>query len=194
MAITPGARAQTAVADFYKGKVITITVGTTPGGGYDTDARVVARNIGTFIPGNPTLVVQNIPGAKGLTNANRLYTTAKRDGTVMSVLVRGLTVAQWLNPQGVMFDSTKFNWLVSTAAEPGVAIVWHTAPQQTFEDLRTMETIVGGAGRGQPIVYQLDGKTFVAIPSGGWATIEGFAGASTMAPEGGNLVVFALDP
>ena len=146
MAITPGARAQTAVADFYKGKVITITVGTTPGGGYDTDARVVARNIGTFIPGNPTLVVQNIPGAKGLTNANRLYTTAKRDGTVMSVLVRGLTVAQWLNPQGVMFDSTKFNWLVSTAAEPGVAIVWHTAPQQTFEDLRTMETIVGGAG------------------------------------------------
>lgn len=138
--------AQESVADFYKGKTITITVGTSPGGGYDTDARVVARNLGNFIPGNPTLVVQNIPGAKGLTNANRLYTTAKRDGTVMSVLVRGLTVAQWLNPQGVMFDSTKFNWLVSTAAEPGVAIVWHTAPQKTFEDLRKMETIIGGAG------------------------------------------------
>ena len=146
MALAFSAQAQDAVADFYKGKVITITVGTTPGGGYDTDARVVARNLGNFIPGNPSLVVQNIPGAKGLTNANRLYTTAKRDGTVMSVLVRGLTVAQWLNPQGVMFDSTKFNWLVSTAAEPGVAIVWHTAPQQTFADLRKMETIVGGAG------------------------------------------------
>lgn len=146
MALALGAQAQTSVADFYKDKVITITVGTSPGGGYDTDARVVARNLGNFIPGKPTFVVQNIPGAKGLTNANRLYTTAKRDGTVMSLLVRGLITAQWLNPKGVMFDVKKFNWLVSTAAEPGVAIVWHTAPQQTAEDLRKMETIIGGAG------------------------------------------------
>jgi tripartite-type tricarboxylate transporter receptor subunit TctC len=64
------------VAEFYKGKTITITVGGTAGGGYDTDARVVARHLGRFLPGNPTLVVQNVPGARGMTNANRLYATA----------------------------------------------------------------------------------------------------------------------
>jgi tripartite-type tricarboxylate transporter receptor subunit TctC len=140
------ARAQTTVADFYKGKTITITVGGSAGGGYDTDARVVARNLGRFIPGNPALVVQNVPGARGLTNANRLYTTAKKDGTAMAVLQRGLLTAPWLNPQGVQYDVFKFNWLVSTAAEPGVAIVWHTTPQSSIEDVRKSEVIIGGAG------------------------------------------------
>jgi tripartite-type tricarboxylate transporter receptor subunit TctC len=138
-------RAQT-VADFYKGKTITVTVGGSAGGGYDTDARVIARNLGRFISGNPSLVVQNVPGARGLTNANRLYATAKKDGTAMAVLQRGLLTAPWLNPQGVQFDVFKFNWLVSTAAEPGVAIVWHTTPQSSMEDVRKTEVIVGGAG------------------------------------------------
>lgn len=146
LGLSVDAQAQTADTDFYKGKTITITVGGSAGGGYDTDARVVARNLGRFIPGNPALVVQNVPGARGLTNANRLYTTAKKDGTAMAVLQRGLLTAPWLNPQGVQYDVFKFNWLVSTAAEPGVAIVWHTTPQSSIEDVRKTEVIIGGAG------------------------------------------------
>lgn len=134
------------VAEFYKGKTITITVGGTAGGGYDTDARVVARHLGRFLAGNPTLVVQNVPGARGMTNANRLYATAKKDGTAMAVLQRGMLTAPWLNPQGVQFDVFKFNWLVSTAAEPGVIVLWHTAPQGSIEDVRKTEAIIGGAG------------------------------------------------
>jgi len=134
------------VADFYKGKTITITVGGSAGGGYDTDARVVARHLGRFLPGKPALVVQDVPGGRGLTNANRLYATAKKDGTAMAILQRGLLTAPWLNPKGVQFDIFKFNWLVSTAAEPGVAIVWHTTPQSSIEDVRKSEVIVGGSG------------------------------------------------
>ena len=138
--------AQSSIADFYKGKTITIGVGGTAGGGYDIDARVLSRHLGRFIPGNPSIVVQNVPGARGLTNANRLYATSKRDGTAIAVLQRGLLTAPWLNSSGVQYDVFKFNWLFSTAAEPGVVILWHTAPQSSAADIQKMETIIGGAG------------------------------------------------
>lgn len=134
------------VGDFYKGKVVTITVGSSSGGGYDTNARIVARHLGKFLAGKPNFIVQNEPGARGLISANRLYTTAKRDGTVMSLMLRAMITAQWLIPKEVRFEAKKFNWLLSTTAEPGVAIVWHTAPQKAPTDLLKMETIVGGSG------------------------------------------------
>lgn len=140
------AHAQQSVADFYRGKTITILFGGSPGGGYDVDARVLARHIGRFIPGNPSLVVQNISGARGLTSVNRLYSTSPRDGTFMGIVQRGLLTSPWLNPTGVQFDLFKFNWLFSTAAEPGVAIVWKPATKPTVEDLRTKEIIIGGSG------------------------------------------------
>src|ERR1043166_6123850 len=73
--------AESRVADFYKGKTITVLVGSTPGGGYDSDARVVARNLGRHIPGNPTVIVQNMPGARGLAAANTLSIIAREPGT-----------------------------------------------------------------------------------------------------------------
>ncbi len=138
--------AQQSVEAFYKGKTVTITVGGTPGGGYDNDARVVGRHLGRFVPGHPNFIIQNMPGAKGLTNANRLYQTAPRDGTWISVLQRGLISAPWLNPQGVQFDVQKLNWLFSSAAEPGVAIVWSASSNATSADLRNQEIVIGGAG------------------------------------------------
>ena len=145
--ITAGcASAQQSEEAFYKGKTVTITVGGTPGGGYDNDARVVGRHLGRFIPGKPNFIVQNMPGAKGLTNANRLYQTAPRDGTWISILQRGLLTAPWLNPQGVQYDVQKLNWLFSSAAEPGVAIVWTATSKATSADLRTQEIVIGGAG------------------------------------------------
>lgn len=143
----PGiALAQGDVAEFYKGKTITISVGSTSGGGYDLDARVISRHIGRFIPGNPSVVVQNVPGARGLTNVNRVYASGKRDGTSVSVVQRGLISAPWLAPQGIQYDVFKFNWLFSTASEPGVAILWHTGAAFNVKDIREREIVVGGAG------------------------------------------------
>ena len=107
---------------------------------------MLARHIGRFIPGNPSLVVQNISGARGLTSVNRLYSTSPKDGTVMGVVQRGLLTSPWLNPTGIQFDVLKFNWLFSTAAEPGVAIVWKPLQKYSVDDLRSKEIIIGGSG------------------------------------------------
>lgn len=138
--------AQADVAEFFRGKTVSVNVGATSGGGYDHDARVMSRHLGRFVPGNPSFVVQNVPGARGLTNVNRVYASGKRDGTVMSVVQRGLISAPWLAPQGVQFDVFKFNWLFSTASEPGVAILWHTSPSFNVKDIREREIVLGGSG------------------------------------------------
>lgn len=168
------AGAQTDVADFYRGKTISIGVGATPGGGYDLDARVLSRHLGKHVPGHPGVVVQNIPGARGLTHVNRLYASARRDGTVMGVVQRGLLTAPWLNPQGVQFDATKFNWLFSTAAEPGVAIMWHNSGFRTAEDIQKREGVIGGAGDSAiiPQVYNFTAGMKFRIVSGYPGTVD----------------------
>lgn len=160
--------AQSEVAEFYRGKTISVGVGATPGGGYDLDARVLSRHLGKHIPGAPAVVVQNVPGARGLTHVNRLYASARRDGTVMGVVQRGLLTAPWLNPQGVQFDVMKFNWLFSTAAEPGVAIMWHTSGVRTAKDVQTREAVIGGAGDSAiiPQVYNFTAGMKFRIVSG----------------------------
>jgi tripartite-type tricarboxylate transporter receptor subunit TctC len=139
-----GAAAQGGVAEFYKGKTITLFVGSEPGGGYDGDARVVARHLGRHIPGAPAIIVQNMPGARGLTSANNLYALAKQDGTIMGILEREHLIDAYLMPEGVRFDERNFSWIGSTGSEEGVAFTWHTAPHKTLEDVRKSETIVGG--------------------------------------------------
>jgi tripartite-type tricarboxylate transporter receptor subunit TctC len=143
------------VEDFYRGKTVTIMVGSTPGGGYDGDARVVARNIGRHIPGNPTVIVQNVPGARGMTSVNSLYNLVKRDGTFMGMLERDHLVDAYLMPEGVRYDERNFNWIGSLGSEQGVAFGWHTAPFNSVEDIRKKEMIVGGYSNSAvlPAVY-----------------------------------------
>lgn len=164
-----------AVADFYAGKTITILVGSSPGGGYDGDARTVAHHIGRLIPGKPTVVVQNMPGARGLTSANNLYNIAKKDGTFMGVLERVHLVDAYLMPDGVRYDERKFNWIGSTGTEVGVALAWHTAPQKSAEDLRKGEFIVGGDSNSAtlPRIYNATMGTKFKI-------ITGYPGSSTV--------------
>src|SRR6202007_2462153 len=90
---SPPAAAQT-VEQFYKGKSVTMLVGTTPGGINDISARLVARHLGRFVPGNPSFIVQNNPGGGGLVTANRLYNTAEKDGTVIAKLERAVPQLQ----------------------------------------------------------------------------------------------------
>jgi tripartite-type tricarboxylate transporter receptor subunit TctC len=140
----PTPAAADSIADFYAGKTITIMVGASPGGGYDVDARVVARNIGRHIPGTPTVIVQNMPGARGLASANYLFNLAPKDGTFMGVVEREHLIDGYLMPGGVRYDERRFNWIGSIGSEQGIAFAWHTAPQKTVDDIRKTEFIVGG--------------------------------------------------
>jgi tripartite-type tricarboxylate transporter receptor subunit TctC len=131
---------------FFKGKRITIEVGSAAGSGYDAYARLLARHMPSHIPGAPAIVVQNMPGGGGLTSANHLYNVAVRDGSVIGSVQRGLLISPLIMPDGVKYDVTKFHWLGSTNAETGVVAVWHTAPHKTIADVMRTELVVGGSG------------------------------------------------
>src|SRR6266540_4326082 len=102
--IAAPALAQDSVADFYKGKIVRIVVGVGVGSGYDINARLLARHLGTHIPGNPTIVVQNQPGAGSLTMTNQLYASGPFDGTVIGASFNGMPTTPLLQPAGAHFD------------------------------------------------------------------------------------------
>jgi tripartite-type tricarboxylate transporter receptor subunit TctC len=142
--VTP-AGAQSA-ADFYHGKQITFMVGSSPGGGYDAIARLVARHLGKHIPGNPGVIVQNTPGGGSLTMSNRIYHVEPQDGTVLGLVQRGVLLAQLTKQPNVRFEVTKFNWIGSVSPDTSLVVAWHTAPVKTVQDLLAMQLIVGGTG------------------------------------------------
>jgi hypothetical protein len=132
------------VRDFYAGKQITIIVGSGAGGGYDLQARLTARHLGKHIPGNPTFIVQNMPGAGSLQAANYIYNSAPADGTTIALLQRGMLLIKLINPSGVRFEIDKLNWLGSLNSETGVVLSWHTTDIRTTQDIFEKELIVGG--------------------------------------------------
>jgi tripartite-type tricarboxylate transporter receptor subunit TctC len=142
------AQAQEDVAEFYRGKTVRLIVGIGVGSGYDVNARALARHLGKHIPGNPQIIVQNQPGAGSLTMTNQMYVTGPFDGTVIGASFNGLPTAPLLQPNGVRFESAKINWVGSTNRETQTMYVWHTAPMQTIEDLKTKEMIVGAQAPG----------------------------------------------
>src|SRR5262245_45210757 len=141
LAATP-APAQS-VAEFYGGRQITMIVGSTPGGGYDTQARLVARHISRYIPGNPTVVVQNMPAAGSLAATNHLFNIAPRDGSTIALVQRGMLLIKHWNPAQVRFDLGKFNFIGSINREVALAVARDDAPVKTAEQLFTTELITG---------------------------------------------------
>jgi tripartite-type tricarboxylate transporter receptor subunit TctC len=149
-------QAQDAVADFYKNKQMTLMIGSGPGGGYDTLGRAVARHYGRLIPGNPSFIVQNMPGAGSITMTRHVYTIAPKDGSVIGVGNNAMPTAPLLYPDQAKFDATKISWIGGPSRDAMVVMVWHTAPVQSIEELFTKELIVGGSGRGSaPVDYAL---------------------------------------
>lgn len=135
------------VEEFYKGTQATMFVGNPPGGGYDSYARLTARNLTRFIPGNPTFIVQNMPGAGGLRVTGHMYNVAPKDGSAIALIQRAILTAPLLDTSGkqMQFDVKKFNWVGSLNVDTGFIMVWHTAPHQTFADLYKQELIVGSS-------------------------------------------------
>jgi tripartite-type tricarboxylate transporter receptor subunit TctC len=150
------AQAQDAVADFYRGRSLNLIVGYSAGGGYDTYSRILARHLGKHIPGNPTVVVQNMPGAGSLKLANYLFNVAPKDGSTIGIFSRGMAMEPLIGASNTQFDSTKFGWLGSGTSEVSVFVLWHTAPVKTFQDMLEKPFTVGGEGSGSdPDIYAL---------------------------------------
>jgi tripartite-type tricarboxylate transporter receptor subunit TctC len=123
-------------APYFEGKRITLVVGTNPGGGYDNTARIIAKNLGKYIPGNPTIIIENMPGAGHMIAANYIYNLAKPDGLTIATYNRGLPFAQITRAEGVRFDMRKYSWIGSVATEPTVFLIRSDLPYKTVDDLR----------------------------------------------------------
>ena len=146
LCVVPAPASAQSVADFYRGKTVTIVVSTSSGGGYDALARVLARHMGRLIPGNPTVVVRNMPGAGGITAVNWLYNTAEKDGTAIGLVQNGTPLEPLFGTKAARYDATKFNWLGTPSYEVSMVLLWNTVPVNTLDDLRTRETTMGASG------------------------------------------------
>ena len=133
---------------FYRGKTISLIIGSNTSGGYDTYGRLLARHMGKHIAGHPVIVVQNMPGAGGLRSANHIYNVAAKDGTVIGTPLSTAIVFAATDPKEVMYDPRKFSWLGSLAVVQDVISVWHTAPAKTMEEAKKIELIMGATGKG----------------------------------------------
>ena len=135
------------VADFYRGKTITMATGTSPGGDYDLRLRMVARHIGKYIPGSPNITVINMPGGGGLVVANWLANIAPKDGTAVVAVTQNLAVHQATGAAGIKFDVREFNWIGNTTDTPNVITAWHATGIRTIQDVMERELVVGATGR-----------------------------------------------
>lgn len=132
------------------GRTVTIIVGYAPGGGYDRMARIVARHLPRFLPGNPTVIVQNMPGANSIIAANHVYVNAKPDGLTIGAFNRNLVLGQLVKVEGVRYDMSRFAWIGSPSSETTVLAIRADLPYRTVADLQKADPpiIVGATGPG----------------------------------------------
>jgi tripartite-type tricarboxylate transporter receptor subunit TctC len=140
------------VADFYRGKRINLVIGYATGGGYDLYARMLGRFIGDHIPGKPTIVPQNMPGAGSRGAANWLFNVASRDGSVISVLSQTTPTDQALGQPGIQFDVRKFNWLGNMVVVNNLLFVRAATGVKTIDDARNKVLAIGATGASSPSV------------------------------------------
>src|SRR3954449_5326691 len=143
-----GTLTASAQAPNLSGKTVQMVIGFGPGGGYDLWGRVVARHIGKHLPGNPTVVPQNMPGAGSFTAAAHIYSAAPKDGTTMGIIARDAALGPITGQAGARFDPTKITWLGTPTTETNVCISFKTSKVKTAEDLLKTELIVGDTGPG----------------------------------------------
>jgi len=139
------AKAQSA-ADFYKGRTVTMMIGSAPGGGYDAMGRAVSRHIGKHIPGNPVVVVQNMSGAGGIIPTNYLFKMAAKDGSLIGTVNNTTPFEPLIGTKEASYDPTQFNWLGTPSVEVGLVAVWRESPIRTLDDLKAKESTMGSSG------------------------------------------------
>jgi tripartite-type tricarboxylate transporter receptor subunit TctC len=142
---TAPARAQ---ASDLTGRQVSVIIGFGVGSGYDTWGRVVQRHIGKYLPGRPTVVPQNMPGAGSFVATNNIYSVAPKDGTVIAIIARDAALGPLSGAAGARFDATKLTWIGTPTTETNVCVLFHTAKAKTVEDLFKHEVILGDTGQG----------------------------------------------
>jgi tripartite-type tricarboxylate transporter receptor subunit TctC len=133
------------VAKFYAGKQITLVIGTGAGGGYDAYARLVAQYMRPHIPGRPAIIVQNMPGAAGVTAAGYMYNVAPKDGTFLAANPPDYLLTELWSPEQVRFDSRKFGWIGTVSTVTDVLAVFRSTGVRTIQDARNRELTVGAS-------------------------------------------------
>jgi tripartite-type tricarboxylate transporter receptor subunit TctC len=141
---TPGATEP----DLLAGKSVQMIIGFGAGGGYDLWGRTVGRHIGRHLPGNPSVVPQNMPGAGSYTAASYIFNVAPKDGTVLGIIARDAALGPLSGAAGARFDPVKLSWIGTPTKETNVCIAYHTAAVKTVEDLTQKQLILGDTGPG----------------------------------------------
>jgi tripartite-type tricarboxylate transporter receptor subunit TctC len=132
--------------DFYRGKTISLVIPIGPGGAYDTYARLVARHLGKELPGNPTIIARNMPGAGGTIASNHLYNVAPQDGTTLAMITSSFAMEQLFENPQIRYDARRFLAIGRLLDTTSVIFVWHTSPIKTVDDLRKRPSTVGISG------------------------------------------------
>jgi tripartite-type tricarboxylate transporter receptor subunit TctC len=154
MAQAGGAAAADAVADFYAGKQIRVLIGFPPGGGYDTYARLLAKHMPKHIPGKPTMIVQNMPGAGSMIAAQNLMQQAPRDGTVVGTISKDSPMDVVVNSSPYRADFAKLNWIGNVSEDNNIMTVWAATGVKTIEDAKNKELVMGAtAANGAAALY-----------------------------------------
>ncbi len=175
-----------AVADFYKGKQISVIIGTSAGNDYDFRARLLARHMGRFIPGEPTLVPRNMPGAGGINAANHLANVAPHDGTTIHLIMANMMNKQAVGVPGIKFDARRFSWIGNTTSTPNVTSSWHTSGVTKIEQVKERELIIGAPAGTAGEVY---GAVMNALVGTKFKVVTGYPGGNevNLAMERGEI-------
>jgi tripartite-type tricarboxylate transporter receptor subunit TctC len=171
------------VGDFYQGRTIELQVGYSTGGGYDIYARALARHMGRFIPGNPTIVPKNMPGAGSLRLANWLAQAAPRDGSTFGTIGRGTAFDPVLGQPGAQFTAADLSWIGSMNQEVSICAAWFDSGVDTFKDLESKELLVGA------VSFNDDTGQFAKVLN----TVLGTRMKIVAGYPGGNDVVLAME-
>jgi tripartite-type tricarboxylate transporter receptor subunit TctC len=172
-------------ADFYQGRTINLVIGHSAGGGYDLYARLLARHLGRHIPGNPTVVPNNMTGAGSLRAANYLYNAAPKDGTAIGTFSRGMVIAPLLG--AAQFDGRRFAWLGSATTDVSVCITWATSAIRSWDDMLARPFVLGGEAAGSdPNIFALMYKNLMGARI---KLVSGYPGTNdiTLAMERGEV-------
>ena len=170
-------RAQSA-EEFYRGKTVKFIVGSNTGGSYDTYSRLLAAHMGRHIPGNPTLIVENMPGASGVKSAQYIADIAPKDGSVIGMFNQSMPQRQMFEPDKVKFDLAKFGWLGAMNTSTTVFITWHASGVKTLEDAKKKEVMMGAlSATGGNAVYPLLINAFLDTK---FKVVLGYKGGNTI--------------
>ena len=164
------------VVDFYHGKEVSIYVGSSAGGGFDLYGRLVARHMSAFLPGNPTIIVKNMPGAGGIQQVNYLVNVAARDGTQLGIINPVMTTAPFLTPEVAKWDSRKFVWLGSANSEISTCAFWKASGITDVEKLSGARRELMVAGIGPSSGSTLDAIMLKSMLGWKWNIVTGYPG------------------